>query len=113
MKRLRYFFDPGSGVCLWAANESANAAYGYAVDHNDLPLSAKTTTLLSRLTAKFDQSLDWNNPAERGPEWTTAAEQEFMGDADLGLQALRDELGTAEFEVAAEHRQDRSSSGRP
>lgn len=104
MKRLRYFFDPGSGVCLWAANDSARAAFGYAVDHDQLPLSTATKARLTELVTRFDESIDWNHPTERGPRWTEAAEKDFLEGADLALQRLMDELEPADFEIVAEHR---------
>lgn len=106
MKRLRYFFDPGSGVCLWAADASASEAYGYAVDHNDLPLSANTKARLTQLTARFNESIDWTNPTERGPHWTDVTEREFLEAADLGLQMVVSELDSTEFNVVAKRRQD-------
>lgn len=110
MKRLQYFFDPGSCVCLWATGESALEAYGYAVNHNDLPLSAETKACLTQLTARFDDSINWTNPTERGSRWTEVTEREFLEAADRGLRMVMDELGTAEFEVAARHRQDTNSN---
>jgi hypothetical protein len=104
MKRLRYFFDPGSGVCLWAASDSARKAFGYAVDHDALPLSAATKAQLTELVTRFDASIDWDCPTERGPAWTMAAARDFLDDADRGLRMLVDELGSAGFEIVAEHR---------
>ena len=104
MKRLRYFFDPGSGTCLWAADHDTRAALGYAVDHDALPLSAATKGLLTQFVTRFDASIDWSCPTERGPAWTMAAEREFLDDADRGLRMLVDELGSAGFEIVTEHR---------
>jgi hypothetical protein len=104
MNRFRYFFDPGSGACLWAANESAGAAYGYAVDHNKLPLTQRTKALLNQLTIWFDKSIDWNNPTERGAEWTKNSEDEFLAAADIALAEVIAELGAGNFEISASHR---------
>jgi hypothetical protein len=104
MNRLRYFFDPGSSTCLWAANESASAAYGYAVDHNELPLTPRTKALLNQLTIWFDKSIDWNNPTDRGAEWTRNSEDEFLAAADVALAEVIAELGTGNFEISANHR---------
>lgn len=30
---LRCFFDPGSGICLWANNDEARERFGYPIDH--------------------------------------------------------------------------------
>ena len=107
MKRLRYFFDPGSGVCLWSASEDSRAAFGYAVDHDALPLSAQTKALLTELVARFDASIDWDCPTARGPGWTDVVEREFLDAAHRGLRMIVAELGTGAFEVVAEHRRDR------
>jgi hypothetical protein len=47
--RLRYFFDAGSGTCLWSGNSAAEACFGYAVDMDDLPLGANTRDALRHL----------------------------------------------------------------
>lgn len=108
MKRLRFFFDPGSGTCLWSANDDARAACGYAVDHQALPLSDSVKAELTRLIAAFDTSIDWGNPTERGPAWSRAAEAAFLQDADRVARLVQDELGGAGVEIVAEHR---SASG--
>ncbi|MFC6661259.1 hypothetical protein [Deinococcus multiflagellatus] len=35
--RLRFFFDTGSGICLWAGDPATEARYGLAVDPQTLP----------------------------------------------------------------------------
>ena len=35
---IRFSFDPGSGVCLWAKNEAAREKFGYPIEHWELPL---------------------------------------------------------------------------
>lgn len=37
--RLRFFFDTGSGVCLWTANDAAREIYDYPVSMEALPVS--------------------------------------------------------------------------
>lgn len=46
MYKLRYFFDFGSGICLWAANDAARDHFGYPVDSSKLPI---TSTLMHRV----------------------------------------------------------------
>lgn len=63
---LRYFFDPGSGVCLWSGNAEAEARWGYAVDHAALPLRDGTRRFLQELVVRFDTSIDWSDPGAAG-----------------------------------------------
>ena len=109
MKRLRYFFDPGSGVCLWAASDSTRTAFGYAVDHDTLPLSAQTKALLTELVTRFDESIDWDCPTARGSGWTDIVEREFLEAADRAHRMIEEELAATGFEVVAEHGRDRST----
>jgi hypothetical protein len=46
---IRYFFDPGSGVCLWAKNAAAREKFGYPIDHRNLGLSENTKSWLQHL----------------------------------------------------------------
>ncbi len=94
---LRYEFDAGSGVCLWAANAEAEARYGLAIDVAALPLSMKLCEQLHHLIAWYDTALDWDNPGGASP-WSAEERQRFLAAARQGLLALRRELPT-EFEV--------------
>lgn len=93
MIALRLFFDAGSGVCLWAGNDAARERFGYAVAHEDLPLSVNTKRWLDYLVAWFDTSLDWENAPARGAYWTEAEEERFRAAVALGLEMARRELG--------------------
>ena len=91
--RLRFFFDAGSGACLWAGNDLAREKYGYALDDlNVLPLSADTQATAANIIARYDTGLNWDNPAGPG-RWTPAQAQEFQTAADALLQQLQTELG--------------------
>ena len=35
---FRYFFDAGSGVCLWSANDAAREKFDYAIELQSLDL---------------------------------------------------------------------------
>ena len=94
---LRYEFDAGSGVCLWAANAEAEVRYGLAVEVAALPLSTKLCEQLHHLIAWYDSALDWDNPGGASP-WSAEERQRFLAAARQGLLALRREL-PAEFEV--------------
>jgi len=60
--RLRFFFDAGSGVCLWAQDEEAKRRFGYPVDLDALDLPRDLYADLARLIADYDATIDWNNP---------------------------------------------------
>ena len=99
---LRFFFDAGAGVCLWAGNEAANERFGYAVDPEELPLTAETREAVDGLIARFDEGVDWNDPMVPGP-WSRTEELEFAEAARDVLARVRRELGQ-EFEVRDESR---------
>jgi hypothetical protein len=91
---LRYFFDPGSGICLWAQNDEAKQHLGYAVEHWDLPLSENTKRYLQHLIAWFDISIDWESPGNPGIHWSGEERARFQGAAAQGLALLKRELST-------------------
>ena len=95
--QLRYFFDPGSGVCLWAGDDAARDAFGYAVAFEDLSLSPDTVAIGNELLQEFDGSIDWNDPGSPSP-WSTAQMQGFSDKAHAFLSRLRAELGGG-FEI--------------
>ncbi len=95
---LRFLFDAGSETCLWAVNEEARKRFGDSwVDLEALPLAAETLGRLSALVERYDESIDWDDPAGPSP-WTPANRQEFAAEARAVLALLRSELGD-EFEV--------------
>lgn len=99
--RLRYFFDAGSGVCLWAGDAATEARYGYAVGLDALPLSDETRAALGRLIAANDRSIDWADPA--GADVRAAGDAERFADAAReGLARLRRELPSSRFEIVDE-----------
>lgn len=98
--RLRYFFDAGSGVCLWSGNEAARAEYGMAITLEQLPLSPETRHEMERLVAWYDMSLNWNDPAGPTP-WSPEEGARFNRAARALLQQLHTQLGSA-YEVVDE-----------
>jgi len=101
--RLRFFFDYGSGVCLWTANDAARERFGdYPVLLADLPLPAETVRDGEDLLTWYDTSLDWDDPAGPSP-WGDDEFAAFRAAARAFLTRLRDELGEA-FEVVDESR---------
>ncbi len=88
---FRFFFDAGSGTCLWAANTAARDAFGYAVDHRRLALPEPLLAVLDGLIARHDTSIDWDDPGSPGP-WTAQDRASFAADALAALARLRTEL---------------------
>ncbi|MBW4662334.1 MAG: hypothetical protein KME15_27085 [Drouetiella hepatica Uher 2000/2452] len=98
--RLRYFFDSGAGICLWAANDVTRDRLGYTVDSSKLPI---TSTLMHRVEfvlAWYDTFLDWDNPP-RETQWKAIEGERFNLAAQEVLHLLREQLG-AEFEIVDE-----------
>ncbi|MVN87670.1 hypothetical protein GO986_12950 [Deinococcus sp. HMF7620] len=98
--RLRFFFDTGSGICLWAGDAATEERCGLAVEAQDLPLPPEVVAEAERLIDLWDTGIDWNNPGEPSP-WTAEDEQDFQAQADALLGRLRAALGP-DFEVVDE-----------
>ena len=89
---LRYFFDYGSGICLWSSNEEANEKFGYPVELEGLDLPSNVKNLASDLLHRFDSSLNRDDPA--GPSaWSIKDRERFDIDSQKLLQQLREHLG--------------------
>lgn len=96
--RLRYFFDAGSGVCLWAGDDATQAQFDFAIDADNLPLSINTRLWLRYLIAWFDTSLNWDDPG--GPaRWSDDEQARFRLAAQDGFSRVQHELALAGFEV--------------
>ena len=52
--RVRFFFDAGSGVCLWAQDDEAKARFGYPVEAGDLDIPAELRAEIEQLVADYD-----------------------------------------------------------
>lgn len=96
--KFRYFFDPGSGICLWSANDLARETYGYPVNHDALGLPPAVANRIAELIALFDTSFDWNCPMNPSP-WSNAELASFQAAAGELLQSLRDCLGP-DFDIS-------------
>jgi hypothetical protein len=96
--QLRFFFDPGSGVCLWAKNDTAREKFGYPVEHWELPLSENTKRWLQHLVAWFDTSIDWSAPSDSDDYWSEEELQRFKVAARKGFELLRQELHEPQYE---------------
>lgn len=89
---LRYFFDPGSGICLWSANNAARERYGYPVALDVLDLPPAVVAHANALIERFDTSIDRDDPAGASP-WSDADAACFVTDAAALLECLRGCLG--------------------
>ncbi|MEU9336622.1 hypothetical protein AB0D49_26220 [Streptomyces sp. NPDC048290] len=92
MPEARFFFDPRSGVVLWAATPEDKAVWGYAIELDRLPISDDLREVLLRLMHRFDTSLNWRNPNAPGP-WREEECQDFNEAVYQVLGRLRAELG--------------------
>ncbi len=95
--KLRYIFDPGSGVCPWSENDLARERFGYAVDLDSLEHALSLKTQAEELIVRFDTSLDWNYPPNPSP-WSDVERIQFEADAARLLQSPQECLGTS-FEI--------------
>lgn len=93
---LRFFFDAGSGICLWSGNDAARERFDYPVELDDLPLSEETREAAAALLARYDAQFNWDDPASDG-----ADDPQFNAAARAVLERIRAELGP-EFEVRDE-----------
>ena len=91
-KVIRFFFDPGSGICFWSVNMYTSDLLGYPINLEQLPLTSKSKNLLIKLMEKFDTCLDWQNPGA-GVVWNKEDEIEFHKEALVALDTIREELG--------------------
>lgn len=98
--KLRYFFDPGAGICLWAADDEARGQFGYPVELEKLELSKDTIALGNRLISSFDGSINWKDPAGPSP-WSEQQRSQFMQESVSFYERLVSELGS-EFTVVNE-----------
>ncbi len=90
--RLRFFFDAGSGVCLWAGNEAARERFGYPVLLTALPLDDALRAAGQALIEAYDGALDWKAPTAP-PRWSEDACRAFDGRVRAFVARLRAHLG--------------------
>lgn len=98
---LRFLFDAGSETCLWAASDVARERFGDSwVDIEALPVPRDLIDRLAGLVARYDASIDWDDPA--GPSrWTQEQRDAFARDVQDVLPLLHSQLGP-EFHVIDE-----------
>jgi hypothetical protein len=97
---FRYFFDPGSGICLWSANDEARERFDYPVQLSDLGLSENLLRQAIYVMTWHDTSLDWSHPPNPLP-WSDSERIRFHQVSENLLAMLREQLGP-EFEIRDE-----------
>lgn len=98
--KLRYFFDPGTDICLWAADDAAREKFGYAVEFEDLPLTDAIAEKALQLAKWFDTSIDWSSPGAPSP-WSETERQDFILASKDFYRKLVEALGP-DYEVIDE-----------
>jgi hypothetical protein len=98
--RLRYMFDFGSGLCLWAANDAARDRFDYPIDLEKLPLPTTIRRRGSFVTAWHDTFMDWDNAPEPS-RWWPREKEAFSATAQELLLLLREHPGL-DFEIVDE-----------
>ncbi len=99
---LRFFLDPGSGVCLWRASTASTEKEEYAVDHETLPLSRNTKAALTAVIAIADTSVDWENAPSPGPFWSEDARKHLESLAASAYNATKSELNLHGYQLIDE-----------
>lgn len=84
--RLRFFFDAGSGVCLWARDDEARARFGYAVEAAMLDVPDDLRAEIEQLVTDYDDTFPWDDPASGMP---VAAARPISGYAENPAFATR------------------------
>ncbi len=101
---MRFFFDPGSGVCFWTANDRARTRFNnYPVRAEELPLLGATIQRIDELVGWYDRSLNCDYPPDPGP-WRQADWDRFNAAVRDLLATVRQQLG-ADFEIINEYRE--------
>jgi len=96
--KLKFMFDWGSGVCLWALNEAAKKKFcDYSVEVKNLPVSQELKSDLYHLIDYHDDAFDWNNPG-RDLLWDQDQIGVFLAEAKDVYYVLCKELGP-EYDV--------------
>ena len=90
---FRYFFDAGSGVCLWSANDAAREKFDYPVTLQSLALPENLLREALHIVTWNDTSLDWGYPPNPSP-WSDEERARFNDASQCLLSNLRQQLGS-------------------
>jgi hypothetical protein len=91
IQSLRFFFEAGVDTPLWP--DDMDSPYGYPCEVERLPITPATRAELTRLSERYQSSIDWDCPPDPSP-WSDDELQLFTQQARAALEALRRELGT-------------------
>jgi hypothetical protein len=97
---LRYFFDAGSGACLWSVNDAARDKFDYAVALQSLDFPENLLREAYHILAWCDTALDWSSPSAPS-SWSAEENVRFNQASQRLLAKLRQQLGPA-FEIRDE-----------
>ncbi len=100
--RIRFFFDHGSGTCLWSGNDLTRKKFNYAILPEKLPLSMETTKRANDLVDWYDQPMNLNYPPHPSL-WRQEECDRFNKAVEELICLLKTELGD-EFELVNEDR---------
>ena len=89
---MKYMFDFASGVCVWSVNTAARERYGYPVKAEALPISNELVYTLRDLIARYDNALNWADPAS-GFLWSDGEKRLWHDEARAAYKKLCSELG--------------------
>ena len=98
--RLRFFFDTGSGICLWSANDAARERFDYPIELSALPLPETIRRRGSFVLAWYDTFMDWELAPEPS-QWWPREEAAFNAAVQELLALFRQYLGP-DFEIVDE-----------
>ena len=89
--KIRFFFDYGSGVCLWAGDNYTSNLLGYPISIEADFLALDTTLIAeaNRLIDLYDESLNWESPLDDSP-WSQETWSEFFEDTRKLYSSLRE-----------------------
>lgn len=101
--RIRWQFDAGAGVCLWADDDEARERYDYPIEFQRLPITRRLAEEGEALLRRFDQSIDWSDPGGASP-WSEQERERFHADCADYRDRLRRELQGHGIELAEPER---------
>lgn len=94
---IRYYFEYMAVTCLWGADDVTREQFGVNINPEDLPLSEQTKDDIRAMSVRWQESLDWDAPADPSP-WSEDDFAMFFKDSESLFQQIRAELDD-EFEL--------------
>lgn len=93
---MKYMFDWGGGICVWSVNKKAVEDYDYPVSLERLPISDDLKAYLEKLMDRYDEALNWDDPAG-DLLWNEEEKEQFRQEATIGYERMRRELPESEY----------------